>query len=92
MSAPTKRKPGRPAPSPPPPVDPGPCDLRPAAMAADDLVSLKDAARRLGGVHVNTVRRLIRAKVLPIRRVGLGRGRIMVPLAALRLYIGTASI
>jgi excisionase family DNA binding protein len=55
-------------------------------MGADGLADLKEAARFLGGVHVNTVRNLIARKVLPRRRVGR---RVMIPVAALHAYAGT---
>lgn len=86
-----KRKPGRPAPPPPRPVDPGPCDLRADDMGAEGLLDLRAAAKFLGGISVKTVRRMIGRGELPVRRVGHGRGRVTVPLAALKLYAGAAA-
>jgi excisionase family DNA binding protein len=80
-----KRKPGRPAPPHPAPVDPlPPAPVAEVQVYAEGLANIAEAARFLGGVHVATVRNLIRRKELPARHVAR---RVMIPWAALRAYV-----
>lgn len=83
MNAPARRPRGRPAAPPPPPVSAAVCDT---SVMAKGVMSLKDAAEFLGGVHVDTVRREIGRGRLTSVRVGY---RVMVPVVALERYLAS---